>query len=94
MSISEEEVRHVALLARLGLTDDEVPRLRDELSNILEQVDKIGELDLEGVEPMAHAVDLTNVTRPDENRPSLTQEEALLNAPESRDGAFVIPRIV
>jgi aspartyl-tRNA(Asn)/glutamyl-tRNA(Gln) amidotransferase subunit C len=94
MSISEEEVRHVALLARLGLTDDEVLRLRDELSNILEQVDKIGELDLEGVEPMAHAVDLTNVTRPDENRPSLTQEEALLNAPESRDGAFVIPRIV
>ena len=94
MSISEEEVRHVALLARLGLTDDEVLRLRDDLSNILEQVDKIGELDLEGVEPMAHAVDVTNVTRPDENRPSLTQEEALLNAPESRDGAFVIPRIV
>jgi aspartyl-tRNA(Asn)/glutamyl-tRNA(Gln) amidotransferase subunit C len=94
MSISEEEVRHVALLARLGLKDDEVLRLRDELSGILEQVDKIGELDLEDVEPMAHAVDVINVTRPDENRPCLTQEEALLNAPESRDGAFVIPRIV
>ena len=94
MSISEEEVRHVALLARLGLSDDEVLRLQGELSNILEQVDKIGELDLEDVEPMAHAVDVTNVTRSDENRPCLTQEEALLNAPESRDGAFVIPRIV
>ena len=94
MAISEEQVRHVALLARLGLTDDEVSRLREELSGILEHVDKIGELDLEDVEPMAHAVDVTNVTRPDENRPCLTQEKALLNAPESRDGAFVIPRIV
>jgi aspartyl-tRNA(Asn)/glutamyl-tRNA(Gln) amidotransferase subunit C len=94
MAISEEEVRHVAHLARLGLTDDQVSRLRVELSSILEHVDKIGELDLEGVEPMAHAVEVTNVARPDENKPCLTQEKALLNAPESRDGSFVIPRIV
>jgi aspartyl-tRNA(Asn)/glutamyl-tRNA(Gln) amidotransferase subunit C len=94
MAISEEEVRHVAHLARLGLTDDQVSRLRVELSSILEHVDKIGELDLEGVEPMAHAVEVENVARPDENKPCLTQEKALLNAPESRDGSFVIPRIV
>ena len=94
MALSEEQVRHVAVLARLGLTDEQVAQLAGELSGILEHIEKISELDLDGVEPMAHAVDVANVTRPDENRPGLSQEEALLNAPEKEGGAFVIPRIV
>lgn len=94
MAISEEQVRHVAVLARLGLSDDEVSQLTDELGSILGHVEKIGELDLDTVEPMAHAVAVTNVTRPDERRPGLSQEEALLNAPDSEGGAFRIPRIV
>ena len=94
MAISEEQVRHVAVLARLGLTDGQVTRLAGELSSILGHIEKMSELDLDGVEPMAHAVDVTNVTRPDERRPGLSQEAALSNAPQQEDGAFVIPRIV
>lgn len=94
MALSEEQVRHVAVLARLGLSDEEISKLSGELSGILAHIEKIGELDLTDVEPMAHAVDVVNVARPDENRPGLTPEAALLNAPESEDGAFVIPRIV
>ena len=94
MALTPDQVRHVAVLARLGLTDEQVDKLTGELSSILEHIEKISELDLTDVEPMAHAVDVTNVTRADENRPGLTQEQALSNAPESADGAFVIPRIV
>lgn len=94
MALSEDQVRHVARLARLGLTDEQVSALSGELSDILEHIEKMSELDLSAVEPMAHAVDVTNRTRPDENRPGLTQEQALLNAPEEEGGAFVIPRIV
>ncbi len=92
MAISEEQVRHVAMLARLGLTDGQVASLTHELSDILVQVERIGSLDLEGVRPTAHAVAVTNVTRPDVLRPCLTQEDALLNAPEKSDGAFLIPK--
>ena len=94
MALSEEQVREVAVLARLGLSDEQITLLTGELSGILAHIEKIGELDLSGVEPMAHAVDVKNVTRPDARRPGLTQEEALSNAPESESGAFVIPRIV
>lgn len=94
MAISEEEVRHVALLARLALTDEQVTTLADELSGILDHVSRIRELELEGVEPTAHAIDVTDVTRADEARPPLPQETALRNAPEAADGFFVIPRIV
>lgn len=94
MAISEEEVRHVALLARLALTDDEVATLGDELNSILGHIDTIQQLDFEGVEPTAHPLDVTNVARADERVASLAQAEALLNAPEAEDGAFVIPKIV
>ena len=94
MAISEEEVRHVAMLARLGLTDEEVAVLGEELNSILGHIDTIQQLDLEGVEPTAHPLDVTNVTRDDTGRASLSQAEALQNAPESEGGAFVIPRIV
>ena len=92
MAISEEQVRHVAMLARLGLTDEQLAALSGELNDILVQVDKISALDLTGVEPTAHAVAVSNVTRPDEIRPGLSREDALLNAPEQQDGAFLIPR--
>ena len=93
MAISEEQVRHVAMLARLGLDDGQIGQLRVELSGILEHVDAISKLDLSGVEPTAHAVAVTNVTRPDVERPCLSREDALLNAPAQQDGAFLIPKI-
>lgn len=92
MAISEEQVRHVAMLARLGLADDRIAELQVQLSDILEHVDAISKLDLEGVEPTAHAVSVHNVTRPDEETPCLSREDALRNAPEQQDGAFLIPR--
>jgi aspartyl-tRNA(Asn)/glutamyl-tRNA(Gln) amidotransferase subunit C len=92
MAISEDQVRHVAMLARLGLTDDQVRALGADLNDILHQVDKISALDLADVEPTAHAVAVTNVVREDVVRPCLPREEALRNAPEQQDGAFLIPK--
>ncbi|HEY6583957.1 MAG TPA: Asp-tRNA(Asn)/Glu-tRNA(Gln) amidotransferase subunit GatC [Gaiellaceae bacterium] len=87
MAITREEVLHVAKLARLELSDDEVERFTEQLSAILEAVDKVAELDLSGVEPTAHPLDLVNVWADDEPQPSLPVEEALANAPD-RDGNF------
>ena len=92
MSISEEQVRHVAKLARLGLSDEQVATLGVELNGILEQVDALQALDLEGIEPTAHAVAVTNVMRPDVIREGMSQEDALKNAPDQQDGAFLIPK--
>lgn len=94
MSISEEEVRHVAMLARLALSDEQIARLGDDLNSILRHIDTIQQLDLEGVEPTAHPLDVVNVMRADEVRPCLPREQALLNAPESDGTAFIIPKIV
>ncbi|MDP2181195.1 MAG: Asp-tRNA(Asn)/Glu-tRNA(Gln) amidotransferase subunit GatC [Actinomycetota bacterium] len=94
MAISEEQVRHVALLARLALTDEQVAQFGGDLNSILGHIDTISQLDLEGVEPTAHPLDVVNVTRADVLRPCLSQEDALRNAPEAEDGAFVIPQIV
>lgn len=94
MSLSEHEVRHVALLARLALTDEEVETLADELNSILGHIDRIQQLDLAGVEPTAHALDICNSTRGDEVRPGLPRDLVLRNAPEADSGAFVIPQIV
>ena len=91
--ISEEQVRHVANLARLGLTDEEVTKMREQLGAILSSIEKIQELDLEGVPPTANPLNLTNVFRPDEPRGELTREEALSPAPEPIDGHFAVPRI-
>ncbi|HEY3318472.1 MAG TPA: Asp-tRNA(Asn)/Glu-tRNA(Gln) amidotransferase subunit GatC [Coriobacteriia bacterium] len=94
MAISEEQVRHVALLARLSLSDDQVGVLAGQLSTILDHIETIKELDLADVPATAHAVSVTNAVRPDAIVPGLTQEQALRNAPKQRDGCFVIPRIV
>jgi aspartyl-tRNA(Asn)/glutamyl-tRNA(Gln) amidotransferase subunit C len=91
MAISEDEVRHVGTLARLGLSDEQVASLGTDLNDILVQIDRISALDLTDIEPTAHAVAVTNVTRDDEIRPCLSREDVLLNAPEQQDGAFLIP---
>jgi aspartyl-tRNA(Asn)/glutamyl-tRNA(Gln) amidotransferase subunit C len=91
MAISRDEVLHVARLARLALTDEEVERLGAQLNAILEAVGKVSELDLEGVEPTAHPLDLVNVWAEDEPRPSLPVEEALKNAPDREQGFFKVP---
>jgi aspartyl-tRNA(Asn)/glutamyl-tRNA(Gln) amidotransferase subunit C len=89
--IDREQVLHVAKLARLKLTEDEVERMSGELSAILEHVDNINELDLEGVEPTAHVVPLENVLRADEPRPSLSRERALESAPDADETGFRVP---
>lgn len=89
--IDREQVLHVARLARLELSDAEVETMAEELSGILEHVDRISELDLSGVEPTSHVVALVNVLRADEPRPSLTRDRALENAPDTADGAFRVP---
>ncbi|HEX2707746.1 MAG TPA: Asp-tRNA(Asn)/Glu-tRNA(Gln) amidotransferase subunit GatC [Solirubrobacterales bacterium] len=89
--IDREQVLHVARLARLRLSEDEVETMTGELSGILEHVDRIGNLDLEGVEPTSHVVALENVLRADQPRPSLPQDVALASAPEPLDGAFRVP---
>jgi aspartyl-tRNA(Asn)/glutamyl-tRNA(Gln) amidotransferase subunit C len=91
--ISEEEVRHVANLARLGLTDGEVKKMSGQLGAILESIDQIGELDLADVSPTANALNLTNVLRPDEPHKSLPLEEALSLAPDAAGDLFAVPRI-
>ncbi len=89
--IDRDQVLHVARLARLELDDDEIERMASELSGILEHVDRISALDLEGVEPTSHVVELVNVLRPDEPRPSLPPERALEAAPDPHDGLFRVP---
>ena len=89
--IDREQVLHVARLARLALTDDEVERMSSELSTILEHVERISELDLDEVEPTSHVVELENVLRPDEPRPSWERERMIEEAPDSSEGAFRVP---
>ena len=89
--IDRDQVLHVAKLARLKLTDDEVQRMASELSGILEHVERISELDLEGVEPTTHVIALENVLRPDQPRPSWERDEMLERAPDPANGAFRVP---
>ncbi len=94
MAIDMAAVDHVARLARLDLSEAERDRMSVELTHILEHAQRIQALDLDGVEPTTHAVPLRNVMRDDEVTPSLTQEEALENAPENEDARFKVPRII
>jgi aspartyl-tRNA(Asn)/glutamyl-tRNA(Gln) amidotransferase subunit C len=89
--IARDEVLHVARLARLRLTDEEVERMTVELSEILEHVEKMDELDLDGVEPTSHVVELENVLREDVPRDSLPRVRALEQAPDVADGGFRVP---
>jgi aspartyl-tRNA(Asn)/glutamyl-tRNA(Gln) amidotransferase subunit C len=91
--ISEEQVRHVASLARLGLTEDEIREMGGQLDAILDSIEKIRELDLVDTPPTANPLNLSNVLRPDEPRPGLSREEALAPAPDPVDDLFAVPRI-
>lgn len=90
--LSRDQVLHVARLARLELSDDELDRLGPELSKVVEWIDTISELgDLAGVPPTSHVVTVENVLRADEPRPSLPVEVALAQAPDAGDGGFRVP---
>jgi aspartyl-tRNA(Asn)/glutamyl-tRNA(Gln) amidotransferase subunit C len=89
--IERQQVLHVARLARLRLSDSELEKMAGELSGILEHVDRIGELELDDVRPTSHVVELENVLRPDEPRPSWPREAVLEQAPDPADGAFRVP---
>jgi aspartyl-tRNA(Asn)/glutamyl-tRNA(Gln) amidotransferase subunit C len=92
--IERTDVEHVARLARLHLADEELERMRAQLDRILAYIDKLRELDVEGVEPTSHAVPLVNVMRDDEPRPCLPRDEALANAPDRAGELFRVPRII
>jgi aspartyl-tRNA(Asn)/glutamyl-tRNA(Gln) amidotransferase subunit C len=92
--ISRADVEHVARLARLALTDDEVDALTGELGKILDHAAQVSALDTEGVPPTAHPLPLVNVLRPDEARPGISRDEVLAAAPAAEDGRFRVPRIL
>jgi aspartyl-tRNA(Asn)/glutamyl-tRNA(Gln) amidotransferase subunit C len=89
--IGRDQVLHVAKLARLRLSDDEIERMSSELSGILDHIEKIEELDLEGVEPTSHVVSIDNVLRPDEPRPSWPRDQMLELAPDASEEGFRVP---
>lgn len=94
VSITRKDVEHVARLARLALSGEELDALQAQLSKILEHAARVTALDTEGVPPTSHAIPLANVVRPDEPAPGLTQEEALALAPAAEEGHFRVPRIL
>ncbi|OAQ21713.1 Asp-tRNA(Asn)/Glu-tRNA(Gln) amidotransferase subunit GatC [Thermosulfurimonas dismutans] len=94
MAISREEVQHVAHLARLEFSEAELERFTQELSKILDYMEKLSELDTSGVEPTYHALNLANRFREDEVRPSFPPEEILSNAPQKEGTSFVVPRVI
>ena len=94
MKLSREEVKHLALLARLGLSEAELERFREQLSNILENFETLQQVDTTDVEPTAHSIALENVLRDDEPAPSLPAEEVLANAPSQEEGHFKVRAVL
>lgn len=89
--IDRDQVLHVARLARLRLSDEEVERMSGELSTVLDHIERINELDLEGVAPTSHVVEVENVLRADEPRPSWPRDRVLDLAPDPAEGGFRVP---
>jgi len=92
--ISEEQVRKVAQLGRLELSDEEVSQFSGQLSSIVGYIEKLDELNTDGVEPLAHCLPVYNVLRDDAPQPSLSNEQALANAPDTEDVYFKVPKIL
>ena len=92
--LSLDEVRHIAALVRLGMTDDELHKFRRELSSILAHFDVLARIDTDGVEPTATGADLLNVTAPDRPRPSLDPADVLANAPHRQDDYFRVKAVL
>lgn len=93
-TLTEADVRQVAKLARLKLTDEEVHEYTDQLSAIMGYIAKLNELDVDGVEPMAHAMDMSNVLREDVEQPGMPRDLALREAPEADDAFFIVPKVL
>jgi aspartyl-tRNA(Asn)/glutamyl-tRNA(Gln) amidotransferase subunit C len=94
MKIDAKLVDHITGLARLSLSGDEKDAMVADLSKILAYIEKLNELDIAGVEPTSHVLDLVNVLREDEPRPSIASDEALLNAPDRAEDFYRVPRII
>ena len=92
--IDEEQVRRVALLSRLELSDEEIAQFSGQLSDIVEYIEKLNELNTDNVEPLAHCLPVHNVLREDKPRPSLSNDQALANAPDREDEYFKVPKIL
>lgn len=94
MSDKPIDVRYVAELARIALTEDEVNQFQPQLENILKYVEQLGKVNIEGVEPTAHAIPMFNVLRKDEARPGLEKEAVLANAPHSANGLLIVTKVI
>jgi aspartyl-tRNA(Asn)/glutamyl-tRNA(Gln) amidotransferase subunit C len=94
MKLSAEEVRHIALLARLGINEDEVDKFRNQLSDILDNMEILSQVDTTGLPPTAQSVVLENVYRPDEPQPSLPVSDVLANAPGQEDNSFKVNAVL
>lgn len=94
MKITPQEVSHVANLARLHMSQEEVEEMTRQLDDILTYVAKLNELDTEGIVPTTHTISIVNAFREDEVKPSLEREETLTNAPRQNGESFVVPRVI
>ncbi len=94
MAISKEEVKYIANLARLGLTDEEVGHFQEQLESILGYIDKLKKVDVSDTVPMAHVLDLKNVYRPDEVKPSIDSDKIFKIAPDSEGKFFKVPKVI
>lgn len=94
MSVSQDDVQHVAQLARLDFSEEEEHRMAEELSQILDYVDKLNELDTSGVPPMSHVLDVTNVFRADEVETRINRDQALALAPAADGEYFQVPKVI
>jgi len=94
MAITREDVQKVSLLARLQLTESELETMTNELGQIVGYVDQLSEVNTEGVEPMAHALEVSNVFATDEVKPSLPRQAALANAPHHNEQGYLVPAVL
>jgi aspartyl-tRNA(Asn)/glutamyl-tRNA(Gln) amidotransferase subunit C len=94
MAVTKDDVRHIAKLAKLVFSEEELERLTRELASILDHIRMLEKAPLEGLEPVAHALDVVCPTREDSTKSSLPREEALQNAPEQEGGAFKVPEVI
>ena len=94
MAISKEDVRYIANLARIGLTDKEIEHFQTQLEGILTYIDQLRKLDVSAIEPTAHVLDVKNVTRPDQVRPSLNPKDVLDSAPAKTGQFFKVPKVI
>ena len=94
MAVTITDVEHVAVLARLSFTDEQKEKLTHELNDILEYMQQLNKLDTSNIEPLSHVIELNNVLREDTLKPTLAQEEALLNAPAKTEKFFRVPKVI